>query len=190
MAWLPIGCSGTSPADTAQSLADLQADRDAGLLNPGLPGSPPNSQPGLTDLSTLPSSGIARYTGAIALEAETGDLAIIGTLALTANFEDPASISGQADGFTGSDDRSFDGALFLSNGVIDPSIGSDTGTGFPIRADVGGTLADHVHSYAIDAQISGRFIGAAYNGVAGFAEGTITSNLGRGSVVGVFNVER
>jgi len=186
MGWLLIGCSGASPADPTPALAGLHAD----LLDPHPIGSPPSSPTGLTDLSRLPSAGTARYTGAIALEVQARNLAIIGTLSVMVNFERPESVSGQADGFTGTDNRRFRGALNLSNGVIDPSIGSDIGDGYPVMADLDGSLADDIQSYAIDAGISGHFIGADYNGIAGFANGTVTSNLGRDTISGVFNVER
>lgn len=188
--WLLMGCSGTSPADPTQALAGLHEDLDAGLVDPRLLGSPPSGPSGLTDLFTLPSEGTARYTGAIALEVQAHNLAIIGTLSVIANFEGPVGISGRADGFTGSDDRPFRGALYLSNGVIDPSVRSDIGEAYPVTADLDGALADDVHSYAIAAGIGGHFIGAEYNGIAGFADGTVTSNLGRDTISGVFNVER
>lgn len=107
-----------------------------------------------------------------------------------AHFGGQQSVNGRAENFTGSDNKPFRGTLYLSNGIIDPSFGAEIGTSYPVTADLTGSLTDDVRSYAIDAQIGGHFIGADYNGIAGFADGTVTSNIGQDTIAGVFNVER
>jgi|GEM_PF-5110749 len=185
-----MGCSGVSPPNPTQALADLQSDPDAGLLAPPLPGSTQGSLTGLTNLSQLPSEGSVRYTGAVALEDQSRTLAIIGALSVMANFGGQHSVNGRAENFTGSDNKPFGGTLYLSNGIIDPSVGTEIGTGYPVTADLTGSLTDDVRSYAIDAQIGGHFIGGDYDGIAGFADGTVTSSRGQDTIAGVFNVER
>nr|WP_271514125.1 hypothetical protein [Flavimaricola sp.] len=188
--WLVMGCSTATPPNPTQALADLHSDRNSGLLPPHIPASHESSLTGLTNLSQLPSEGSVHYTGAVALEDQSRTLAIIGALSVVANFGGQQSINGLAENFTGSDNKPFRGTLYLSNGIIDPSVGAEIGTSYPVTADLTGSLTDDVRSYAIDAQIGGHFIGADYNGIAGFADGTVTSNIGQDTIAGVFNVER
>ncbi len=138
-----------------------------------------------SDPSGLPISGAATYAGVMSLTVETGsgDLDMMGALALSANFT-ANSISGDATGFVTENATALSGGLTISGGVIDRS--ANTALEYTYTAILAGNLSGGGETFGIDSDMSGDFLGPDHLAASGIVSGTANSSFGTGYVFGTF----
>ncbi len=121
----------------------------------------------ISDPSTLPTSGRARYAGYSTLDlpqigAQTGQMDLL------VRFGDfGGSVTGSMHNF-----ENLNGILQIGDGRL--FRGADVGVDYLLGADVTGTLDDASGIYVIDAELAGDLRGRFQDGVTGVVFGTVT----------------
>lgn len=187
---LVAGCSGSSSdgSSGSGSFDDLSSQADDLLNEVGTLD--------YTDPATLPTTGASTYTGVVGLnlasvpDTNLQGYDIIGDLSVTANFAgagDP--ITGQASGFVGADDSSYDGTLIIDDGTIDRLV--DPATGSTFTADMAGVLtAEDGTDMTIDSHLSGDFVGEDQSHIFGTVVGSSCTVVACTSLAGGIAGER
>jgi len=136
-----------------------------------------------TERQVLPTTGSATYTGYVGGDVDGSTL--IGELSLTANFTGGGTVSGSATNFQHEVDGAYTGSLTMPSTGIDPNLDGDQ----EFAGTLTGTLANGGTDYATDITLTGYFAGgtddtvAVPTAVAGFADGTVGSDLLTGAFI-------
>ncbi len=183
--WIPAGCGGGgggaagpgAPPDFGEYEATsnaLHAQWDA---------------VGATAPASLPYSGSASYDGVLRLRAEVaaGERKMDGRLVLNVDFA-TATLSGSASGFVDQAGVRLSGTLAVQHGVIDRA--ANLGVDYTYSSVLSGSISGPADSFAINADMSGDFIGPAHGATGGVVAGTASSGFGNGYLFGDFIAAR
>lgn len=98
---------------------------------------------GLTDPSTLPTSGSATYDGYMGMTLEddaTNPTVLVGDLTMSVEFEGTPTFEGTADDFVDDQNDEYDGSLQITEGVVFRDV--DVEEFYSAEFEVDGTLTD------------------------------------------------
>ena len=190
MLGLLAGCGGGGSSDgddgfpPAPSSFDNLADRASVLLTD-------SADLSFTDPGSLPTSGVARYDGVMALDGafiEGEAQTMVGDVRIEARFANN-SVGGAATNFVTETDQRLTGTLAVTNGSIDR--GADPATDATFVADLRGDLTEPSGGLIeIDAGLGGAFLGSDYSYVFGGVGGVVTDGAGTGDLTGAFIARR
>lgn len=122
------------------------------------------------DTVTMPTDGTATYNGYIGMSDDLDEGAVVGDLALTADFGAAAGaqITGSGTNFIDDADEAMGGSVTISAGAIIATL---------FAADVDGTLTQAGDSFLVDGLIEGAFLGDTPAGEPEGVLGAITGDL-------------
>jgi hypothetical protein len=127
------GCSDSDSSD--RSFDDLDSAGDA-LFNEAL-------DAGLTDPSTLPTSGSATYDGYMGMtlaDEATNPTVLVGDLTMSVEFEGTPTFEGTVDDFVDNRNEEYDGSLQITDGVVFRDV--DVEEFYSAEFEVNGTLTN------------------------------------------------
>ena len=153
---------------------------------------------GLTDASTLPTSGEARYDGHALITAEHSDASettILGDLGLEVGFANSGSVSGTIGNFTDEDGQDYAGTIALTGGALDRTSTGIEDDDPAFELDASGSITDPdgvVFTLSDDSTGAGDFYGADWGYVVGGLFGSACTSGGEecSDFEGVFAGER
>lgn len=178
-----MGCSagsgGGAGADASRAAQNAQLEDTLSATN-------------ITDPTTLPTAGAARYDGFMTARLPVLDGGArheyLGDLTMTVDFAaDKNQVRGRADGFAAGQEV-LGGALRIRGGDLFRN--TDTDANFTFTGAVNGDLTRGSDAYAIDAKIEGEFRGRNQDGVNGLLFGDIEGPLGQDIFDGSFVAEK
>ena len=166
----------TEVNDAMTVMADDYIDADGNVL-----GGVNASVTPWADVPDNTSGASATYNGFVGGDVTGGaldGLNLVGELELIADFG-AESISGSADNFYDDTNAPYTGTLNLAGAIA-------TNQGIMINSNLAGDLSNGGSDYATTIGLDGWFIGATYDAVGGWADGSVDT----GVFTGVFVAER
>jgi len=147
----------------------------------GALGSSSNQDLGVTDTSTLPTTGQASYSGVMSLNLPQTDASraiYTGALGLAVDFgQASGQLTGSATDFRGPSGSLLQGRVFVTNGTL--SIGVDVATEYSFEAGLSGTLSgDGLRNSVLIGDIDGDFLGQDGSSVTGVLHGDVITVTG------------
>jgi hypothetical protein len=145
-----------------------------------------------TDLSLIPTTGTAGYSGFILGQLSNTDDDVtdtmIGELSIQVSFSEQNMVSGVASSFLDENGNPMTGEISISGGVLDRA--GDTAVDATFAFEGSGELVDlDGRAIQLDAAFEGDFLGESANGIGGDVLGQVTVDGTGQSFGGIFIAE-